>query len=341
MLIDFSELKGRADSLETIAREILARKGFVALRSGVGPDGGKDLRFKEIVKGPLFDYERIWVVQCKYKSSSSRYVAPGDFKNESIRQIIERNKAQAYLLVTTSRPTTTVQANIDSVAESDRNLLAITWDRAHLEQELCQHVDIFKEYFPKSYRNAYGSSPSRSRRLLHQFPNIDATLSPHNKSVGEWEVYYRGRMEGRVTLKGQKTKLLVLRSKRGQDFSLRVPRWENPLGLPAGLFRVKFKTSQPIQMHLFVIAEDRKNYFITYRTSDGKEGQVRDGQGTPYANYPIGKVRNNRKWQSVERDLNTDLEKYFQTRVLLVEHMFFNVSEEAHFKDIEFLRSRR
>lgn len=341
MALDFTELNRRDQSLETMAREILERKGFRPIRSGRGADRGKDLTLEEVLQGTLSIARRVWVVECKEFSRSGRSVRPKDLGNESIRQKIERNEADAYLLIATTGPSTLVQDNLDAVRRSDRNFLAMAWDSAHLEDELLQHIDILKRYMPDNYESIFGKFTYSQRNLLLNFENVSRELGPADNIAGQWEAYHPRSMRGFLRLSGKKERRLVLRSGGSAGFAVRAPLLNQPLGIVADILHVEFKTSDEFEIFVQLIGRDRRPYYLAYETSSGNPEKLRDGANFLYAKYHIGANLVGRRWVTLERDMNTDLEKLHGTRVMIIEHILFRTKGSSSIRNVSFLKSSR
>jgi len=73
-MLDFTELPADSVRFEQLIREILVRSGFEVHWTGTGPDGGRDLAAIERALGPLAQFERRWLVNCKHYAGSGRSV---------------------------------------------------------------------------------------------------------------------------------------------------------------------------------------------------------------------------------------------------------------------------
>ncbi|MED4014458.1 restriction endonuclease [Sutcliffiella cohnii] len=103
-MLDFKELSMDGTDLERLVREIFVREGYETHWTGKGPDGGRDLLVIEKVQGPLSNFERTWLVQCKHKAYSGKSV--GREESQSLVTDCKSAKADGYLLVCTTPLTT-------------------------------------------------------------------------------------------------------------------------------------------------------------------------------------------------------------------------------------------
>ena len=71
-------------------------KTVIVQSSGEGADGGKDLLVIFKSNDSLVEYERKWVVQCKFYERS---VSPSDLADTNIPGLIHQYGAEGYLLV--------------------------------------------------------------------------------------------------------------------------------------------------------------------------------------------------------------------------------------------------
>lgn len=94
--MDFKELPVDGQAFEQLLRELMFNMGLHVEWSGRGPDGGRDLICKEILKGHFASQERIWLVQCKHKAHGGGSVGVGDL--DDILSSCAQQGATGYLL---------------------------------------------------------------------------------------------------------------------------------------------------------------------------------------------------------------------------------------------------
>lgn len=130
IMLDFRELPEDGTDLERLVREIFIREGYETHWTGKGADGGRDLVVVEKVSGPLSDFSRTWLVQCKHKAHSGKSV--GKDEANSIITDCRRIKATGYLLVCTTQPSSGLINAYQELEESEQ-LVIKYWDSVTLE----------------------------------------------------------------------------------------------------------------------------------------------------------------------------------------------------------------
>lgn len=70
--------------------------------SGTGADGGRDILLKLRVADGISNFERIWVVQCKFHE---RNISTNKVNEVNIPSLIHSYKADGYLLICKKKPT--------------------------------------------------------------------------------------------------------------------------------------------------------------------------------------------------------------------------------------------
>jgi len=154
-IIDFKELVGKpsGEALESLVRELGNRGGLRVSWSGRGADGGRDLTFSEIQKGPLSDNQVKWLVQCKDNAKSGKAVTESAVG--SILDKVNQHRADGYLLATTTTVGTALKEKLDSLAlRNGGQIHTLVWDFATLSMLIVKpdNADLFKLYFPNSYK---------------------------------------------------------------------------------------------------------------------------------------------------------------------------------------------
>jgi len=177
-LIDFTELVGavRGEGLEQLSRFLGERLGLSPIWTGRGPDGGKDLTFTEIQRGPLASRPIKWIVSCKDKAISGEAVAEKDLP--SIIDKVNQHKAHGFLLITTTVAGVAAKSILDSIdLNNDGKIYTKVWDSSDLSNMLLQpsNQDLLQQFFPKSYNR------------LHELESIDnLLLTLQNKLPSEY-----------------------------------------------------------------------------------------------------------------------------------------------------------
>lgn len=138
--------------LERLVREIFVREGYETHWTGKGPDGGRDLLVIEKVQGPLSNFERTWLVQCKHKAYSGKSV--GREESQSLVTDCKSAKADGYLLVCTT-PLTTGLLTTYKELQSNWNIVIDYWDDVKLEDRLLKpcNFSLINQFFPQSSNN--------------------------------------------------------------------------------------------------------------------------------------------------------------------------------------------
>ena len=158
--IDFSELNTSlpGEDLEGLTRRIGAIKGLAPTWTGRGVDQGKDLTFTEQRKGVIGDTNIKWVVSCKDHATSGSAVGESDLPHD-IRAKLEQHRAQGFLLVTTTSPSTNAKTLMDSLdIRNGGSIHTEVWDRVKLREILLEDgsKELIKAFLPESYKRLCG-----------------------------------------------------------------------------------------------------------------------------------------------------------------------------------------
>jgi len=147
--IDFTKIDG--ERFEELCEDLFKAMGYndpPPERSGRGPDGGRDLIVTEHRASGILGAPRRfrWLVECKNFAKSNKSVQPQDIG--SITDKLVRHKADGYLLVTTTIPSTSVEATIRAIDEDERlGFEATYWAKPRLIEELLKHRNVYEKYF--------------------------------------------------------------------------------------------------------------------------------------------------------------------------------------------------
>jgi restriction endonuclease len=179
-MLDFTEIPS-GDAFEDLIEEFLHISGMNPIRSGEGPDRGRDFLATEVVGGQLStEIERLWVVECKHGASSKRSVSENDIG--MISGIVSKHEADGYLLITSTRLTINLEESIRAINENPRcNFATRCWTALDLERELCRYPDLVRKHFPRSYATSLVSSPAWSDVVTQCRDQVDAEI---HASVG-------------------------------------------------------------------------------------------------------------------------------------------------------------
>lgn len=146
---NFAALDG--ERFEELCEDLFKAMGFddpPPERSGRGPDGGRDLIVTEWRSSLMTAGRRPfrWLVQCKNFAKSNKSVQPQNVG--SILDKISRHKADGYLLVTSTIPSTDVESDIKAIHEDPRFPFEATyWARPNLIDAIRQYRNVYQKYF--------------------------------------------------------------------------------------------------------------------------------------------------------------------------------------------------
>lgn len=77
-MIDFKELPEDGAAFEQFVREMCLNYDLHPQWTGKGPDQGRDILISERARGPVGDFFRKWLVQCKHFAHSRKSVGRDD-----------------------------------------------------------------------------------------------------------------------------------------------------------------------------------------------------------------------------------------------------------------------
>lgn len=151
-MIDFKELPEDGNAFEQLIREMLLFYDLHPQWSGKGPDQGRDIIATEILRGPLGDFERKWLVQCKHFAHSRKSVGRTDVGDVvgDCRQV----GAQAYLLACSTQPSSSLITKLKEItARLENQLLTKFWDGVDIEKRMNEPrlFALGHIFFPKSF----------------------------------------------------------------------------------------------------------------------------------------------------------------------------------------------
>ena len=148
-MIDFAEIKNY-EHFEDLCESLLKAKGLDIRRLGRGPGQiGRDLIAKESFVGSLSNQLKTWMVEVKH-TNSSRSITEQDIFN-----VLDRVKSQGatgYFLFTNARLSVNLEKTLSALGSSKVIDICI-WTRIQIEEEILKYPLVFRNYFPKSFRN--------------------------------------------------------------------------------------------------------------------------------------------------------------------------------------------
>jgi hypothetical protein len=154
-IIDFLELEARGEpgeEFEQLMRALFEAKGLQVTFSGRGPDEGRDLLVEESLHGAITGTEKQkWLVWCRNKARSNRAVAESELP--SISDKCTQHRVDGFLLASTTFLSSGAQKMLDELKGNPQKRFAIKYYvRYDIEQMILENEDIFRRFFPESYR---------------------------------------------------------------------------------------------------------------------------------------------------------------------------------------------
>jgi hypothetical protein len=193
-MLNYKELPADGTDLERLAREIFIREGYETEWTGKGADGGRDLIIKEKLVGPISEFERIWLVQCKHKAHSGDSANKAD--SNSIVTDCKRIGATGYLMICTTQPSSGLMQAFRELQSSE--FIVKYWDGVILENILFKpcNFPLLHTFFPISsktigWRIYNTNSPSFwAANYKHSFFYLSSRLSMNFNSFRMVEKIY-------------------------------------------------------------------------------------------------------------------------------------------------------
>lgn len=151
-MIDFKELPKDGTAFEQFIREMCLIYDLHPQWTGKGPDQGRDILLTEKARGPIGDFSRRWLVQCKHLAHSGKSVGREDLNSiiDDCRQV----GAEGYLLACSTQPSASLITKLKEISENpDNRLLTAFWDGVELEKRLAEPhcFSLGHLFFPKSF----------------------------------------------------------------------------------------------------------------------------------------------------------------------------------------------
>lgn len=116
--------------------------------SGEGADGGRDLLVTLKCKDSVIEYERVWVVQCKFHKES---ISPKHLAQTNIVGLLHQYNANGYLLVCKTGPTSGTTDMFERLRRSHHSkcfkFLFKIWTGEDIISLIYRRKDLQQQYF--------------------------------------------------------------------------------------------------------------------------------------------------------------------------------------------------
>jgi hypothetical protein len=340
-IVDFKELQSDGDRFEHVVTRILQRKGFKMIRKrAIGPDKGRDFIFEESLDSLVKPKKRKWVVQCKLSVSNVGFSGVNN-----IEKTLKVYGAESYLLVVSSDVTVSLIDYLDSFSgeyDIDR------WTYHELQEELLMNLDIFSEYFPKSYTGYMERWHRTEIDICNSLKKTTHTFSNQLiwDSTRRWQAYHSAWCNGNLQVKKMQNKVTILienpvNSKQNQF----------AVALNGETYRDEFRLlnickPQKLEFtclydgefvfNLEVTGEDRNPYFIAYASGLPYKNPHESSDGYyRYANYHICEKNKIGRYLKVERIVSEDLIKLYSVAPLIVNRICLTTTKTAKIRDLK------
>ncbi|QIE58705.1 restriction endonuclease [Rasiella rasia] len=117
-------------------------------RTGIGPDGGRDILLTMRVNDSIMPFERKWVVQCKFYDKLKK----SNLDKIDIPTLLEEYRADGYLLICKNSVTSGVTNTFDNLSRNCRwNRKYVIWNGSDFEERLYKTTDLHEHFFPEFY----------------------------------------------------------------------------------------------------------------------------------------------------------------------------------------------
>jgi hypothetical protein len=190
-VIDFRELVSSVpgEGLELLVRQIGQRQNLSPSSTGRGADAGRDLFFTELLSGPISKQKIKWLVSCKDKAISNESVKESDLPAGGVSEKLEQHKADGFLLVTTTVPSTATKEKLDKLDKSaGGKIYTFVWDKSDLTAILLQpeNHDLLKQFLPESYKRVKGLTSLEGAILAYRDELPDSVLADVMRMVNPY-----------------------------------------------------------------------------------------------------------------------------------------------------------
>lgn len=179
--LDFSQFDG--EEFEDLCEDLLKAKGFrdpQPIRSGRGPDGGRDIIVTELRHSKVTDDSRPfrWLVQCKNYAKSNKSVQRVDIG--AILDKLIRHKCDGYLLLTSTVPSTDLEQDIHAIHDDQTNRYEATfWAKNRLIDEIYKHRTIYEKYFRIPGERSVKTANWQNRNPFIELYSYEESLAPY------------------------------------------------------------------------------------------------------------------------------------------------------------------
>ena len=184
------------EEFEDLCVDLLQEEGYELIRkSGRGPDRGMDILIKSTVNFGFDNSEiMVWLIQCKHKSNDDS-IKPSDIGD--IISAVAKFKANGYLLITNSLPSTSTEDNFYAInSNKDIPIKTSYWDNRILTSKLLQNRSTIQKYLHKENKLKINNKKyvlSNPFRELVAFSTKDSNLffGRNNEIIDTLERIYR------------------------------------------------------------------------------------------------------------------------------------------------------
>lgn len=117
--------------------------------TGKGQDGDKDLIAIETAKGPIENFKRTWLINCKHYAGSGKSVSVKELNN--ITDACKSIGATGFLLICSTQPTSSLINRFKELSEQN-DIIFNYWDAIELERRLflLESFSLIHRFFPQS-----------------------------------------------------------------------------------------------------------------------------------------------------------------------------------------------
>ena len=119
--------------------------------SGIGADGGRDILVNFTVTDGILDFNRIWVIQCKFHNKNISTINISDI---NIPSLIHSYKASGYLLIVKERATSKLTNLFERLEENCKlDYKYMIWSGEQFKRIILgkSKPNILEQYFPGYY----------------------------------------------------------------------------------------------------------------------------------------------------------------------------------------------
>jgi hypothetical protein len=152
-MMDYKEIPQDGEIWELFARDFLEKMGFI-IESGPdrGPDGGKDIIAREMVKGNLGNHEFRWLISCKHNAWSNKSVTENDEPN--ILERVNSFKTYGFIGFYSTIPSSGLNSRLSELKKNGCLNNYRILDSKSIEN-YCLSIgfsNLLMRYFPESYK---------------------------------------------------------------------------------------------------------------------------------------------------------------------------------------------